>query len=303
MTGKQHQLKHALAAAGLLLNLCVGAAHAQSQSDLTGDLSYTHGSGSGGYGSHSLAANVESTALPISFGFNATQGLVNSAEVSTQVGADMGWRVSPLWSLAANLSTTNDDTLNVSARGLSVAFNLDELWQGSLATRIEVGRTLSEYSLRSGPQNLSGKIPEQLRTRLELRQGLSESVDVSVSLETYEYSRDPLVLARALLSRKVRRVAAIGMLGDLPERSQSVGLNWSVAEAWNLDLSTVLSTAVMGQNQRQMVVGVSYMFHPRSSVSLTLSDSRSDALAKANGAIISAAQSDSSVDVGLRWFF
>jgi hypothetical protein len=139
--------------------------------------------------------------------------------------------------------------------------------------------------------------------RLDLRQGLSDAVDVYVGLETYDYSQDPVDLARALLSRKVRRVAAAGMLGDLSDRSQTVGLNWSLAEAWNLDVSTGQSNSVMGQNQRQKTVGLNYLFHPRASVSLTWSDSSSDALITPNGMTVSPSQSDSSVDLGLRWLF
>ncbi len=93
------------------------------------------------------------------------------------------------------------------------------------------------------------------------------------------------------------------MLGDLSERSQTLGLNWNVAEAWSLDLSTGLSSTVIGQNQRQRAVAVNYMFHPRSSVTLTWSDSSSDAVARPNGASLAPAQSDSSVEMGLRWLF
>ncbi len=289
--------------AGLLWVLCAGAVHAQGEGGVSGDLSYTRGSGSGGYGSHSVAASIEPAVLPLSLGFNATQGLVDSAEVSTQVGASVGWRVSPLWSVNANLSTTNDDLFNVSGRGLAMAWNLNKLWQGKLTTRLELERAVSDYSLQKGTQNLSGRVPQQRRTRLDLRQGLSDAVDVYAGLEIYDYSQDPEALARALLNRKVRRVAAAGMLGDLSERSQTLGLNWNVAEAWSLDLSTGLSSTVIGQNQRQRAVVVNYMFHPRSSVTLTWSDSSSDAVARPNGASLAPAQSDSSVEMGLRWLF
>jgi hypothetical protein len=292
-----------MAVAGLALNLCAGMAQAQDQGGLTGDFSYTHGSGSGGYRSHSVAANIEPNGRPLSLGFNATQSLVDSAEVSTQVGASVGWRVSPVWSVDANLSTTNDDLVNVSARGLSVTWNLHKLWQGKRTTRLELGRNVSDYSLQRDSQNLNNRIPQQRRSRLDLRQGLSDAFDVYVGLETYDYSQDPIDLARALLNRKVRRVAAAGMLGDLSDRSQTVGVNWSVTEAWSLDMSTGQSNTVIGQNQRQKTLVLNYMFHPRASVSLTWSDSSSDAVSAPNGVAVSPAQSDSSVELGLRWLF
>jgi hypothetical protein len=292
-----------LAVAGLALTLCAGAVQAQNQGGLAGDFSYTHGSGSGGYGSHSVAVNIEPNGRPLSLGFNATQSLVDSAEVSTQVGASVGWRVSPVWSLGANLSTTNDELLNVSERGLSVAWNLHKLWQGRRTTRLEVERTVSDYSLQHGTTAQNARIPQQRRMRLDLRQGLSDAVDVYVGLETYDYSQDPIDLARALLSRKVRRVAAAGMLGDLSDRSQTVGLNWSLAEAWNLDVSTSQSNSVMGQNQRQATVALNYMFHPRASVSLTWSGSSTDVVTSPGGVLVSPAQSDSSAELGMRWQF
>lgn len=303
MTCKLYRSTSLLAVAGLALNLCAGAAQAQNQGGLAGDFSYTHGSGSGGYGSHSVAANIEPNGRPLSLGFNATQSLVDSAEVSTQFGASVGWRVSPVWSVDANLSTTNDNLLNVSARGLSVTWNLHKLWQGKRTTRLEFGRNVSDYSLQRDSQNLNNRIPQQRSTRLDLRQGLSDAFDLYVGLETYDYSQDPIDLARALLNRKVRRVAAAGMLGDLSDRSQTVGLNWSLAEAWNMDVSAGLSNTVMGQNQRQKTVGLNYLFHPRASVSLTWSDSSSDALITPNGITVSPSQSDSSVELGIRWLF
>lgn len=303
MTCNLRKLTPPLAVAGLLLTLAAGTAQAQDPGGLAGDLSYSRGNGSGGYGSHSLQANFEPSALPLSLGFNANQSLVNSVEVSTQVGASLGWRASPLWSLTANLSTTNDELLNVSERGLSVAWNLHKLWQGRSTTRLEVGRNVSDYSLQRGTQSLVGRIPQQRSTRLDVRQGLSDAVDVYVGLQAYDYSQDPIDLARALLSRKVRRVAAAGMLGDLSDRSQTVGLNWSLADAWSLDVSAGLSNTVMGQSQRQKTVGLNFMFHPRASVSLTWSDSSSEALINANGVTVSPSQSDSSVDMGLRWMF
>jgi hypothetical protein len=93
------------------------------------------------------------------------------------------------------------------------------------------------------------------------------------------------------------------MLGDLSDRSQTIGLNWSLADAWSLDVSTGLSNTVMGQNQRQKTVALNYLFHPRSSVSLIWSDNSSDALASPNVVAVSPAQSDSSVELGLRWLF
>jgi hypothetical protein len=287
----------------LLLAVAAGSAQAQDSGGLAGDLSYNRGNGSGGYASHSFQANFEPSALPLSLGFNANQSLVNSAEVSTQVGASLGWRVSPMWSFTANLSTTNDELLNVSERGLSVAWNLHKLWQGRSTTRLEVGRKVSDYSLQRGTQSLVGRIPQQRSTRLDVRQGLSDAVEVYVGIETYDYSQDPIDLARALLNRKVRRVAAAGMLGDLSDRSQTVGLNWSLADAWSLDVSAGLSNTVMGQGQRQKTLGLNYMFHPRALVSLTWSDSSSDALINASGVTVSPSQSDSSVDMSLRWLF
>lgn len=292
-----------LALAGLLLSLWAGASQAQVQGGLTGDLSYARSSGTGGYGAHSLAANLEPATVPLMLGFNAIQSLVDGTEVSTQVGASVGWRVSPLWSVTAHLSTTNDELLNLNGRGVSVAWNLHKLWQGQRTTRLELERTVNDYSLQKGVPNGASSIPQQRRTRLDLRQGLSDTVEVYAGLDTYDYSQDPLDLARALLSRKVRRVAAAGMLGDLADRSQTLGLSWNLAEPWALDVSAGLGNTVVGQNQRQRTLALSYLFHSRASASLTWSDSSADALTAPNGLTLAPAQSDSTVELGLRWSF
>lgn len=292
-----------LPAAFLSLSLCPVAAHAQGGGGLTGDLSYTRGSGSGGYGSHTLAATIEPAALPLSLGFDATQNTVDSVESSTQLGATVGWRVSPVWSLAGHVSTLNDDLVNVSGRGLSIAWNLHKLWQGRRTTRLEVERNLYDYSLQSGSDNLNGRIPQQGRTRLDIRQGLSDALEVYMAVENYDYSLDPVDMARALLNRKARRVLVAGKLGDLLDRSQTLGLSWSVADAWNLDVSTSQSSTVIGQNQRLNSVALSYMFHPRSSVTLVYSDSGSDTVTSPSGVPLVPSQSDSTVELGLKWLF
>jgi hypothetical protein len=112
------------------------------------------------------ASNRQS--LPLSLGFNATQGLVDSAEVSTQVGASVGWRVSPrVVGCNANLSTTNDDLFNVSERGLSMAWNLNKLWQGKLHHAPGIGaRGVRLQPAKRDSTNLNGRVPQQRRTRL-----------------------------------------------------------------------------------------------------------------------------------------
>lgn len=294
---------HPLRTAVLLLSLCVVAAHAQSRGGLTGDVSYTRGGGSGGYGSHTLAATIEPTTVPLSLGIDATQNTVDNEESSTQVGMTVGWRASPVWSLAGHLSTLNDDLVNVNGRGLSMAWNLHKLWQGRRTTRLEAERNLYDYSLQSGSANLNGRIPQQGRTRLDIRQGLSDALDVYMAAENFDYSIDPVDMARALLSRKARRVVVAGKLGDLMDRSRTLGLSWSVADAWNLDVSTSQSSTVIGQNQRLNSLALSYMFHPRSSVTLVYSASQSDAVASPSGVTLLPSQSDSTVELGLKWLF
>lgn len=299
-----HRLKlSSLAGSVLVLALCASASQAQDQGGLAGDLSYARSGGTGGFGAHSLAIAIEPAGAPLTLGFQAIQSLVDGTEVSTQVGASAGWKVSPLWSVSAQLSTTSDDLLHVNERGVAVAWNLHTLWQSKRATRLELERTVFDYSLQKGVQNVSGRIPQQRRTRLDIRQGLGDVVEVYADLEVYDYSQDPMDLARALLSRKVRRVAAAGMLGDLAERSQRLGLNWNLAESWGLDASTGWGNTVVGQDQRQRTLALSYLFHPRASASLTWSDSSADVLKAPNGLTLAPAQADSTVELGVRWSF
>lgn len=309
-TSRLHRISHirlvpTVCAVAMMVVLCATGAQAQGngRGGISGDLSYTRGSGSSGYGSHSLTANIEPGALPLSLGLDATQSTVDNVETSTQLGATVGWRVSPLWSLTGHLSTLNDDLINVNGHGLSIAWNLHKIWQGRRITRLEVERGLYDYALQSGSEKFNGRIPQQGRTRLDFLQGLGDTVDAYMALENYDYSLDPVDLARALLSRKVRRVVFAGKLGDLLDRSQTLGLSWNVASAWNLDFSTSQSSTVVGQDQRQNVIALSYMFHPRSSVSLVYADSSSDALNSSTGVQLLPQQNDSTVELGVKWLF
>lgn len=284
--------------------VCISAAQAQNHGGgLTGDVSYTLGNGSNGYASHSLAANIEHAALPVSLGLDATQSTLNGVESSMQANLTLGWNTSPLWSVAAHLSTMNDDLVKVNGRGLSVGANLHKLWQGRLNTHLELERDLNDYSVPNAPAALNDRIPNQGRTRLDIRQGISEALEVYWGLELYDYSSDPVDLARALLQRKVRRVTMAGKLGDLLDRSQTLGLSWSMSEAWNMDISVSPSRTVIGQNQQQKTIALSYLFLPRASVSFAYSDSNSDALTGSNGAKLVSAQTDSTLELGLKWSF
>ncbi|MBK6999510.1 MAG: hypothetical protein IPH35_05935 [Rhodoferax sp.] len=304
----QGRLACVLAVAALTWNVCIGTAQAQTQaqnhgSGLTGDVSYTLGNGSNGYASHSLAANIEHAALPLSLGLDATQSTLNGVETSMQANMTLGWSPSPVWSFAAHLSTMNDDLVKVNGRGLSVGANLHKFWQGRRTTHLELERDLNDYSAPNASAALNDRIPNQGRTRLDIRQGVNDALDVYWGLELYDYSSDPVDMARALLLRKVRRVTMAGKLGDLLDRSQTVGVSWSMTDAWNMDVSFSPSRTVIGQNQQQKTIALSYMFLPKASVSFAYSDSSSDALTGPNGAKLAAAQTDSTLELGLRWSF
>lgn len=304
----QGRLTCVLAVAALAWNVCIGAAQAQTQaqnhgSGLTGDVSYTLGNGSNGYASHSLAANIEHAALPLSLGLDATQSTLNGVEASMQANMTLGWSASPVWSFAAHLSTMNDDIVKLNGRGLSVGANLHKLWQGRLSTHLELERDLTDYSVPNAPAVLNERIPNQGRTRLDIRQGLNEALEVYWGLELYDYSSDPVDLARALLLRKVRRVTMAGKLGDLLDRSQTLGVSWSMSDAWNMDVSITPSRTVIGQEQQQKTIALSYTFLPNASVSFAYSDSNSDALTSPNGAKLASAQTDSTLELGLKWSF
>lgn len=304
----QGQLACVLAVAALAWNVCIGAAQAQTQAPnhgggLTGDVSYTLGNGSNGYASHSLAANIEHGALPLSLGLDATQSTLNGVEASMQANLTLGWSASPLWSLAAHLSTMNDDLIKVNGRGLSVGTNLHRLWNGRRSTYLELERDLYNYSVPNASAALNDRIPNQGRTRLDIRQSVNEALEVYWGLELYDYSSDPVDLARALLLRKVQRVAMAGKLGDLLDRSQTLGFSWSMSDAWNMDVSISPSRTVIGQEQQQKTIALSYMFQPKASVSFAYSDSNSDALTGPSGAKLASAQTDATLELGLRWSF
>ncbi len=295
-----------LGMAALVLSVCLGAAQAQTPdhgSGLTGDVSYTFGNGSNGYASHSLAANVEHAALPLSLGLDTTQSTLNGVEASMQANLTLGWSPSPVWSLAAYLSTMNDDLIKVNGRGLSVGANLHKLFGGRLSTHLELERDLNDYAVPNASAALNDRIPNQGRTRLDIRQGINEALEVYWGLELYDYSADPVDLARALLLRKVRRVAMAGKLGDLLDRSQTLGVSWSMSDAWNMDVSFSPSRTVIGQEQQQKTITLSYAFLPKASVSFAYSDSSSDALTGPNGAKLASAQTDSTLELGLKWSF
>ena len=69
-----------------------------------------------------------------------------------------------------------------------------------------------------------------------------------------------------------------------------------------MDLTSRCNT-VVGQNQRHKTVVLNYLFHPLYSLSFIWADNSSEALNTPNGITVSPAQSDSTVELGLRWLF
>ena len=228
---------------------------------MQGDVSYTRGSGSGGYSSNSLAATVGPSGLPVVIGLDLSQSLLENMETSMQLGATLGWRASPLWMVTGHLTVSSDEFIHVNGHGVSVAWNVNKLWLGRNSTRLELARDLYDYSSPAGVSTLNGHIPQQGRTRVDVHQELGDNtLDVYMTVDNYDYSVDPIDLARALLNRKVRRVVLAGKVGNLLERSQTLGVNWSMSEDWSMDFSLNQSKTVVGQNQRQNSVSITHMF-------------------------------------------
>lgn len=272
-------------------------------SGLSADFSYARSSGNAGYSANAMTVNLEFAALPLALGLDGVQSLTDSQETSTQVGASAKWRVFDWMSVTAKLATANDELVNVNTRGLALAWNLHRLWQGKRSTRLELGHDISDYSLHSGASALSARIPQQRRTSIELLQGVTPDFDLYGSAEWYTYSRDPQDLARALISRKVRRFALASKLGNLTDWGLTLGAGWSLGSDWNLDLAVGRSSSVIGQNQSQWNGTLSYAFHPRASISVGYAASRVEALTSVQGQTLSPQQDDSTVEVGLRWLY
>lgn len=269
---------------------------------LSGDWSYARASGSNGYAANTVGVSATWGQLPVTVALDGTQSLVDAVETGTQFAASASWKVSPFWSVTPRVSTANDALSNVTGRGVALNWRLHRLWGGKRATRLEWGRDVYDYGLHSGA--LAGRLPQQTQTHLELQQDLTDAVLVSVGWDFYTYSSDPVDLARALLKRQARRaVGAVSRLGDLLDRSQSLGLNVALGSSWSVDLSTLRSSTVVGQDQQQWNLGLSWMWHPRSAVFLTYSDARSDATYAPTGLLLAPAQSDSTVEVGMRWLY
>lgn len=280
----------------------VAAQVTPSRPSLSGDWSYSRASGSDGYAANSLGVSASWGQLPVTLTLDATQNLVDAVETGTQIAASASWKVSPLWSVTPRASTASDATTNVTGRGLAVNWRLHRLWSGKRATRLELGRDVYDYALQSGAW--AGRLPQQTQTHIELQQELTPALMITAGWDTYAYSSDPADLARILVKRKVRRaVGAASRLGDMMDQSQSLGLNVALGQDWSVDVSALRSRTVIGQEQRQWNLGLSWMWHPRSALTLSYGDAHSDAVYAPTGLQLSPAQSDSSMELGIRWLY
>lgn len=125
------------------------------------------------------AATVGPTGLPVVVGLDLSQNLLENVETSMQLGTTLSWQASPLWTVAGNLTISSDEIIHVNGHGVSVAWNLNRIWQGNNSTRLELARDLYDYSSQTGVSALNSHIPQQGRTRTKAAQSLAKTRDKS----------------------------------------------------------------------------------------------------------------------------
>ena len=172
---------------------------------MQGDVSYTRGSGSGGYSSNSLAATVGPSGLPVVIGLDLSQSLLENMETSMQLGATQELGRSPTIGELATATRASEEEV-VEAVEAGRAFNTRSIDLASPhSPPVEVERALRQVDTaleRADERLLVARLldtlepRERLIMRLRYWERLSQSeIALRLGISQMHVSR---LLARSL---------------------------------------------------------------------------------------------------------
>jgi outer membrane receptor protein involved in Fe transport len=252
--------------------------------------------------SHQIGASLRPTP---DWGLYASLGSGRSAarEIDTQQSLQLQWQAHPAWTISLGADQAQDDVLRTQVTLLEVEAALDALAPWDRSASLTLGWRRGYNGLRDSSVAAGHLVPDQDDWSLRWSQDLDARWGWEWESRYTQYSSDPVALARALLARRVPRVGAAMGLTGFGERSHALGVRWQASDTVQLQVRAQYSLTVIGQAQRALEWGFSLPLGKQGTGGVRLGHARSDAVLRANGTELLAAQSSNSLSFtySLQW--
>lgn len=265
--------EHWLIACWLALN--VPLAHAE------GTVALSQGLGPDQYRATSLSGEIDLFELPFHLNAEHFVARIEGHEEINQTTAGVLW--SPFALVSAEISRTHlkETLFNLNGTLYGLHFNAEQLWQGKHSTRVDLEYGDYEYDVNARPNveaALARFIPEQKRYSLGLEQELGMLFSLYASHDEYEYTEDPLILARLLLRRARNPASPVFVLISFPDRTDTLGFSWTATEKLAVEISHTKTSTVVDQVLESTQLGASYSFTDRFSLFANIARTRMGAI-------------------------
>lgn len=228
-------------------------------------------------------------------------GRSGNRETDTRYSLLSRWQVVPAWAVALGTDQAQDEVLRTQGMTAEVHVRVADLAHWEHDASLSLGWRGGINGLRDNSLAVSGQVPDQHSWTLSWSQDLQAGWAWDVQTSVYQYSSDPVVMARALLLLRVPRTgAALGLTG-FTARSHALGLQWQATPAVLVHTSVQHTSTVFGQIQRSLQSSFSVPVGASGLVSLTLGHHRSDAVNRPNGVEVVPMQTSNTLGLGYAW--
>lgn len=249
--------------------------------DAAGTVALSQGFGPDQYRTTDLSGGIDLFELPLQLNAEHYVARIDGHEEVNQTTAGVLW--SPHALVSAEISRTHlkETLFNLNGTLYGLHLNTERLWQGKQVMRVNLEYGDYEYDIHARPSvqaALSRFIPEQKRYSLGLEQELGMLLSVYARHDEYEYTEDPLTLARLLLRRARNPASPVFVLISFPERTDTLGFSWAATEKLEMDISHMKTSTVVDQVLESTQIATSYSFTDRFSLSANIARTRTGAI-------------------------
>lgn len=300
---KEKSLQVKLAVGGmafLMLVLAMEAAHANS------NVALTYSSGADDYDAYGVNANIDIFTLPLQANVDYFTSSLNNANTTKETGIGLTWRPVTWASSNYRHSKINDDTFDVQGDEIGAGMNFNHFWKSDLITRLDIGFGAFDYTANARPvvqAVISNLVPDQRRYHVGISQDITQDVTIYGSHETYQYSKDPVFLARFLIRRTGFVSQGPSALLSFPDKNNTIGMEWRSTEKATFNLSYSRTDTVINQKQESGKLGVNYQINAPLSANFSVSRARSDAVRNLAGVIVLPSSMGTTVELSMGYAF
>lgn len=265
------------------------------------------GSGPDDYRSREVRASADFLEWPVMFDIRQFVAHTSAGQIMNEVAWGLAWTPVEAFAASYHHKNAHGDLMNVYSNEYGLSYDLASLWNGPLQTRLDLGLSHSSYNPNAvtpaAEAAIKALLPKASHYSFEIKQDLTDSLGISLGIDDYRYSKDPVEVARTMLRRVKRPNNGIFEIIGFPDHATSFGVHWTPTEAFSLDFSRHRSITVLDQIQNTSRLGAAWHFNKHYQMGAAVSRSTSSELRRNNGAQISEASGANYLEVSARLLF